>query len=87
MELEQRENMTHITELENEDEVTHDISELPNRYDASNTTDNQILSTSQIKMVEDLTANNSESRRNSLYDDDQDVEPSHSNSPKHLDLF
>ena len=41
MELEQKENisMTHITELENEDEVTHDISELPNRYDASNTTD------------------------------------------------
>jgi hypothetical protein len=81
--------MTHITELENEDEVTHDISELPNRYDASNTTDNQILSTSQIKMVEDLTdlVHVTESRRNSLYDDDQDVEPSHSNSPKHLDLF
>ena len=44
--------MSHITELENEDEVTHDISELtPNKHDA---TDNQILSNSQIKMVEDM---------------------------------
>ena len=32
-------------------------------------------------MVEDL------SRQNSLYDDDQDVEPSHSNSPKHIDFL
>jgi hypothetical protein len=32
-------------------------------------------------MVEDL------SRRHSLYDDDQDVEPSHSNSPKHIQLL
>jgi hypothetical protein len=74
-------NVTHITELEAEDEVTHDISELPNRYDASNTTDNQILSTSQIRMVDDLGGSNS------LYDDDQDVEPSHSNDSKQNELL